>query len=257
MSREGLLRVVYKGIYANHRYEGGTRLQRTVLRPESDVASEHMAASIAQLRASALHHRRDSSTADGPIEPDFRVRGWRAQRHRQTNILWPSVIGTPLRTILRSRSRRDALAPRANASIAAQRMVPSSPISEFGRGAHSAIVLSRSARIVTCTVTNATLRRPSGCQRAHRRWLCAHRASVRILCAAAPRGPLDHRATTRELRPSAEHTKLNTKKERRSTEASTAFRSSSTSGVSVACARSDGDGIHDRPVTGAQAASKN
>ena len=154
--------MVYKGLYANHRSEGGTWLQRTVLRPKSDVASETIARSLAQLRASASRQRLNSSTADGPIEPDFRVRGWRAQRRRQTNILWPSVIGTPLRTILRSRSRRDALAPRANASIAAQRMVPSSPISEFGRGAHSAIVLRPVCADRSCTVTE---RHPSSPQR--------------------------------------------------------------------------------------------
>jgi hypothetical protein len=46
---------------------------------------------------------------------------------------------TSLRKTLRSRSRSYALAPRATASTAAQRMVPPSPISEFAGGGRSAI----------------------------------------------------------------------------------------------------------------------
>ena len=134
MSREGLLRVVYKGLHRIHRSEGGTRLQRTVLPPKSEVASEHIAASIAQLRASALRHRLDSSTTDAPIEPDFRVRPQRPSCHRWTVILGQSVSATPLRKTLRGRSRSYALAPCTTAAIAAQRTVPPSPISEFGRG---------------------------------------------------------------------------------------------------------------------------
>jgi hypothetical protein len=125
---------VYKGLYANHRSEGGTRLQRTVLRPESDVALENIARSFAQLRASALRHRLNCSTTDASTEPDLRVQPQRPSCHGWTVILGQSVIGTPLRKTWRSLSRSYALAPYATASITAQRTPPPSPICEFGRG---------------------------------------------------------------------------------------------------------------------------
>ena len=189
---------MYKGLYANHRSEGGTRLQRTVLRPESDVAVEHIAASTAQLRASGSRHRLDSSTTDAPIEPDFRVRPQRPSCHRRTVILVPSVIGTPLRKTLRSRSRSYALAPHATASIAAQRTPPPSPICAFGRGGRERHRSAASLRASFCTVTECHPSSPQRCPQTHRRWLRAHRALMRLLCAAAPRGLLTHCAITRE-----------------------------------------------------------
>ena len=59
---------------------------------ERNAASENIARSLAQLGAGALHHRRDSSTADGPAEPDFRV------RPRQTRA--PSICGRFARIVL-------------------------------------------------------------------------------------------------------------------------------------------------------------
>ena len=153
MSRGGLLRAVYKGLYANHRSEGRTRLQRTVLRPESDVASEHMAASIAQLRASASHHRLDSSTTDAPIEPDFQVRPQRPSCHRRTVILGPGEIGTSPSTRLHHRSCSDALALRITATAGARRTPPSSPISEFVRGGRERHRSAASCAHRSCTVT--------------------------------------------------------------------------------------------------------
>jgi hypothetical protein len=144
---------VYKGLHRIHRSEGGTRRQRTVLRPKSEVAVEHIAASTAQLRASGSRHRLDSSTTDAPIEPDFRVRPQRPSCHRRTVILGPSEIGTSPSTRLQHRSCSDALALRITATTGARRTLPSSPISEFGSGGRERHRSVAGLRASFCTVT--------------------------------------------------------------------------------------------------------
>ena len=162
---EGLLRVVYKGLHRIHRSEGATRLQRTVLRPESDVAVEHIAALTAQLRASGSRHRLDSSTTDASIEPDFRVRPQRPSCHRRTVILGPSEIGMSPSTRLQHRSCSDALALRITATTGARRTLPSSPISEFGRGGRERHRSVAGLRASFCTVTECHPSHPSGARK--------------------------------------------------------------------------------------------
>ena len=78
-----------------------------------------------------------------------------------------------------------------------------------GAADESAIVLRPVARIVLAPVTECHPSSPQRCPQTHRRWLRAQRASMRLLCAAAPRGLLAHCATDRGLHILAEHTKLN------------------------------------------------
>jgi hypothetical protein len=132
-SRGGLLRVVYKGLYANHRSEGGARLQRTVLRPESEVARAKTLAARAGGCARASRHRRDGSTAQCTIEPDLRVMARRPRRRRSNPFLGRPLLDPPSCTKLWGRwwAKFPSLSGAVTAALA--RRAPSSPICELGR----------------------------------------------------------------------------------------------------------------------------
>ena len=169
-SREGLLRVVYKGLYANHRSEGGARLQRTVLRPESEVARAETLAARAGGRARASCHRLDGSTAECTFEPDLRVMARRARRRRSNPFLGRPLLDPPSCAKLWGRwwAKFPSLSGAATAALA--RRAPSSPICEFGRcgrGRHRSVT---GLRARSRTVTECHPSSPLWCPQTHRRW---------------------------------------------------------------------------------------
>ena len=194
---------MYKGLYANHRSEGGTRLQRTVLRPFPHLRLQETLAARAGGCARASRHRRDGSTAESPIEPDLRVMAQRSRRRRWNPFLGRPLLDPPSCAKLWGRwwAKFPSLSGAVTAALA--RRAPTSPICEFGRGGRGRHRSVAGLRARSCTVTECHPSSPLRCPQTHRRWLRAHRASVRLLCAAAPRGPLDHRASIAERRRSS------------------------------------------------------
>jgi hypothetical protein len=124
---------VYKGLHRIHRSEGGTRLQRTVLRPESEVARAETLAARAGGRARASCHRRDGSTAECTFEPDLRVMARRARRRRSNPFLGRPLLDPPSCAKLWGRwwAKFPSLSGAVTAALA--RRAPTSPICELGR----------------------------------------------------------------------------------------------------------------------------
>jgi hypothetical protein len=194
---------VYKGLHRIHRSEGGTRLQRTVLRPEWQLRLQENLAARAGGCARASRHRRDGSTAEGPTEPDLRVMAWRPRRCRSNPFMGSLLLDPPSCAELWGRWRAKLSSLSGAATAALGRRAPPSSICEYGRGGRGRHRSVAGLRARSCTVTECHPSSPLRCPQTHRRWLRAHRASVRLLCAAAPRGPLDHRASIAERRRSS------------------------------------------------------
>ena len=132
MSREGLLRVVYKGLHRIHRSEGGARRQRTVLRPKWQLRLQKNVAARAGRCARASRHRRDDSTAECTSEPDLRVMARRPRRRRSNPFLGRPLLDPPSCTKLWGRwwAKFPSLSGAVTAALA--RRAPPSPICELG-----------------------------------------------------------------------------------------------------------------------------
>ena len=140
---------MYKGLYANHRSEGRARRQRTVLRPESEVARAETLAVRAGGCARASRHRRDGSTAECTSEPDLRVMARRPRRRRSNPFLGHPLLHPPSCTKLWVRwwAKFPSLSGAVTAALA--RRAPSSPICELGRcGQRRHRLVKVAARIV-------------------------------------------------------------------------------------------------------------
>jgi len=182
------MRAVYKGLYANHRSEGRTRLQRTVLRPFPHLRLQETLAARAGGCARASRHRRDGSTAESPIEPDLRVMAGTA------------LAAAPIESILGPRTTRSAVVRRTLGPLAGEvafaqwrchdRACAESPTEpDFrvrARRTRAPSFCGQSAHIVLAPSRNATPRRPSGARKrtadgsAHTAHRCAFSALQRL-----------------------------------------------------------------------------